>query len=311
HTGADVVTCDFGTFNRAGALPSTGLPPLPRGLSFAEALMLGNCVSGGSAVLVKTAKIRNHGGFDATLCGCEDWDMWRRLAWDSEFHYVDRALVKYRRHDTNMTGNLPLNLQAESQHFAKLLAATPPKLRHMLPAAQRRYFRVLLHNLTEQGVTDTWGVLFYNMFFAAYRLLNKMTGGLPRRIYRSLRGAAGQGMRRQSAGLRIRMRSLRLTPRSPSSLAPRPLVFPPSPSRAGAAGSACPQAQPRAPPDAGVDVSVVARAQWVPPGLAHRSPRWAAYQRLPRNEPDGRIPVERPRYIPTPRETRLGLAHLT
>jgi len=199
HMGADVVTCDFGTFNRAGALPSTGLPPLPRGLSFAEALMLGNCVSGGSAVLVKTAKIRNHGGFDATLCGCEDWDMWRRLAWDSEFHYVDRALVKYRRHDTNMTGNLPLNLQAESQHFAKLLADTPPKLRHMLPAAQRRYFRVLLHNLTEQGVTDTWGVLFYNMFFAAYRLLNKMTGGLPRRIYRSLRGTAGQAMRRQGA----------------------------------------------------------------------------------------------------------------
>src|SRR5215471_3293564 len=24
YTGADVVTCDFGTFNRAGALPSTG-----------------------------------------------------------------------------------------------------------------------------------------------------------------------------------------------------------------------------------------------------------------------------------------------
>jgi hypothetical protein len=120
--------------------------------------------------------------------------MWRRLAWDSEFHCVDRALVRYRRHGTNMTANLPLALQAESQHFAKLLADTPPKLRHMLPAAERRYFRVLLHNLTAQGVTDTWSVLFYNMSFAAYRILNKLTGGLPRKLYRGLRGSPGPGV---------------------------------------------------------------------------------------------------------------------
>ena len=193
RSGADVVTCNFSTFNRDGALPGAGLIPLPRGLSFAEALMLANYVSGGSAVLVRTAKIRSRGGFDASLRGCEDWDMWRRLAWDSEFHCVDRPLVRYRRHGTNMTTNLPLNLQAESQHFAKLLADTPPKLRHMLPAAERRYFRALLHNLTEQGVTDTWSVLLYNMSFAAYRLLNKLTGGLPRRLYRGLRRASRQG----------------------------------------------------------------------------------------------------------------------
>lgn len=119
--------------------------------------------------------------------------MWRRLAWDSEFHCVDRALVRYRRHGTNMTKNLPLNLQAESQHFAKLLADTPPKLRHMLPAAERRYFRFVLHNLTAQGATDTWNVLFYNMSFSAYRILNKLTGGIPRKLYRGLRGSAGQG----------------------------------------------------------------------------------------------------------------------
>ena len=192
HTGADVVTCNYGAFNRDGIVSGAGLRPRPHGLGFAEALMLGNYVSGGSAVIVKTAKIRSRGGFDASLRGCEDWDMWRRLAWDSEFHYVDRALVRYRRHGTNMAGNLPLNLQAEAQHFAKLLTDTPPKLRHMLPAAERRYFRALLHNLTEQGATDTWSVLFYNMFFAAYRILNKLTGGLPRKLYRGLRGSAGQ-----------------------------------------------------------------------------------------------------------------------
>jgi glycosyltransferase involved in cell wall biosynthesis len=197
RTGADVVTCNFGTFNQDGVVRSAGLTPRPSGLDFAEALMLGNYVSGGSAVLVRTAKLRGHGGFDASLRGSEDWDMWRRLAWDSEFHYIDRALVSYRRHGTNMTDNLPLMLQAQTQHFAKLLADTPPKLRHMLPAAQRRYFRYVLHNLTEQGVTDTYGVLLYDMGFAAYRILNKLTGGLPRTILRGVRRSLGQLLPKQ------------------------------------------------------------------------------------------------------------------
>src|SRR5262245_14710712 len=93
------------------------------------------------------------------------------------------------------------------------------------------------------------------------------------------------------------MRALWLTPGYPSSVDPVGFVFH--------------QTQARALADAGVDVSVVAPAPWVPPGLARRSPRWAAYRNMPRHEPDGRIAVERPRYVTTPRETRLGLAPLT
>jgi glycosyltransferase involved in cell wall biosynthesis len=192
ETGADLVCCNFCFFNHDGVIEHSALRPRPPGLSFAEALMVGNYVSGGSGVLVRAAKLRSLGGFDASLRACEDWDMWRRLAWDCEFHRVDRDLVKYRRHGTNMTGNLPLALQAEAQHFAKLLADTPPKLRHMLPAAERRFFRFVLHNLTEQGATDTYGALFYTMFFAAYRILNRMTGGLSRKLFRGVRKSVGQ-----------------------------------------------------------------------------------------------------------------------
>ena len=93
------------------------------------------------------------------------------------------------------------------------------------------------------------------------------------------------------------MRALWLTPGYPSSVDPVGFVFH--------------QTQARALAETGVDVAVVAPAPWVPSGLASRSPRWAAYRRMPRREPDGRISVERPRYMTTPRETRLGLAHLT
>jgi glycosyltransferase involved in cell wall biosynthesis len=197
RTGADLVTCNLCFFNHDGVIAHAGLRPRPDGLSFAEALMVGNYVAGGSSVLVKVDTLRRHGGFDASLRGCEDWDMWRRIAWDGEIHYVDRELVKYRRHGTNMTGNLPLALQAESQHFAKLVADTPPKLRHMLPAAERRFFRFLLHNLTEQGAADTWGVLFYNMAFAGWRILNKLTGGLSRKLYRGVRRSVRHVLGRQ------------------------------------------------------------------------------------------------------------------
>ena len=93
------------------------------------------------------------------------------------------------------------------------------------------------------------------------------------------------------------MRALWLTPGYPSSVDPVGFIFH--------------QTQARALADAGVDVSVVAPAPWVPAGLARRSPRWAAYRRMPHHEADGRIAVDRPRYLTTPRETRLGVAHLT
>src|SRR5262249_658275 len=93
------------------------------------------------------------------------------------------------------------------------------------------------------------------------------------------------------------MRALWLTPGYPSSVDPVGFIFH--------------QTQARAVAEAGVDVSVLAPAPWVPPGLGRRNPRWAAYRRMPRREPDGAISVERPRYLTTPRESWFGLAHLT
>jgi glycosyltransferase involved in cell wall biosynthesis len=152
ETGADLVTCSFSIFNERGDIPHPGLTPRPANLTFAEALMLGNYVSGGSAAIVKAAAIRSLGGFDERLEGNEDWDMWRRLSWDHKIVCVDKALVKYRRHGENMTEDLPVMLQGYILHFAKLLRDSPPKLGHMIPPAQRQFHDSLTRNLTAQGV---------------------------------------------------------------------------------------------------------------------------------------------------------------
>ncbi len=52
ETGADLICCNFCFFNRDGIIEHRALRPRPPGLSFAEALMVGNYVSGGSGVMV-------------------------------------------------------------------------------------------------------------------------------------------------------------------------------------------------------------------------------------------------------------------
>ena len=152
QTGADLVTCNFMLFSEVGDIESTGHPARPRGLSFPEALMLGNYVSGGSAALVKLAALRRLGGFDDQLVAVEDWDMWRRLSWEHDIHFVDQVLVKYRRHNANKGSDPALVLAGESVHFGKMLRDTPERLHHMLPEVKRRYFDRITNILAREGL---------------------------------------------------------------------------------------------------------------------------------------------------------------
>jgi glycosyltransferase involved in cell wall biosynthesis len=153
QSGADLVGCNFVHFNDAGDILESGLCPMPEGLGMAEALMLTNYLSGGSAAIVRTAAIRSLGGFDARLRASEDWDMWRRLSWDHAIHKVDTVLVKYRRHASNLTSDPNVMLQAEALIFGKLLEDTPERLRHMFPAAKQQYFESVKTAMLAQGIS--------------------------------------------------------------------------------------------------------------------------------------------------------------
>ena len=156
QTGADLVTCNFVHFGEAGDIESSGLAPLPRGLSLPEALILGNYVSGGSAALVTLAALRRLGGFDDQIVAVEDWDMWRRLSWDHAIHFEDQVLVKYRRHNANKGSDPVLVLAGESVHFGKMLRDTPARFNHMLPEAKRRYFDRITNILAAEGLVAAY-----------------------------------------------------------------------------------------------------------------------------------------------------------
>ncbi len=56
-----------------------------------------------STIVARRDAVRAAGGFDATLpvMGCEDWDLWLRLARRGAFAGVPEPLVRYRRHAAN------------------------------------------------------------------------------------------------------------------------------------------------------------------------------------------------------------------
>lgn len=55
-----------------------------------------NTIPTGSSVIAELSLVRELGGFDPSLRGSEDWDMWIRLSQHSPLAAVDRPLIAYR-----------------------------------------------------------------------------------------------------------------------------------------------------------------------------------------------------------------------
>lgn len=73
-----------------------------------DLLLRGNVVGSICSVLCKRSLFKVVGDFDPSLSQCADWDMWLRLATQTEFLYMDEPLVTYRQHDSNMSRKVSL-----------------------------------------------------------------------------------------------------------------------------------------------------------------------------------------------------------
>lgn len=114
------------------SLNPLGISRSQRQASALEDLLLrGNIIGSICTVLCERALFELVGGFDPALSQCADWDMWVRLAAQTEFLYLDEPLVTYRQHGTNMSRNAPL-LESDSLQVLKKGFAMPD-----LPAALR------------------------------------------------------------------------------------------------------------------------------------------------------------------------------
>lgn len=83
--------------------------------------------AGGSSVLVKRSLLDAVGAFNADVVGCEDWDLWLRLAAASPLLYVDQPLVAYRVWNGQVSKDLQLMAASADRvlqrHFPSNVAA--------------------------------------------------------------------------------------------------------------------------------------------------------------------------------------------
>lgn len=66
-----------------------------------------------SGVLVKKDYFIKTGGFNEKIRYSEDWDLWLKLAQLGGFAYVDKPLIKIRRHGTNLSSQVDKMLEGE------------------------------------------------------------------------------------------------------------------------------------------------------------------------------------------------------
>jgi len=78
------------------------------GPTIEDLLLRGNIVGTPSTVLCERSLFKVAGRFDPETSQCADWDMWVRIASQTDFLYLDESLVTYRRHDANMSRNAGL-----------------------------------------------------------------------------------------------------------------------------------------------------------------------------------------------------------
>ncbi len=98
-------------YARAQAMDVNG-NPLPQILGAPEkfpgeslkSILYGDCICG-IACVYRRACIERAGGFDETMIGNEDWDLWIRMAALGRFIYRDQILARYRIHANSLTGS--------------------------------------------------------------------------------------------------------------------------------------------------------------------------------------------------------------
>ena len=90
-----------------------------------------------SVALLRTGIVRAVGGFDPAMVLREDWDLFVRMSRHGAFGMLDEQVVRYRRHDTNLTKDRVVN---DRQHAAVMrkIAEDPSNT-----PAQRRVVRHL------------------------------------------------------------------------------------------------------------------------------------------------------------------------
>lgn len=86
-----------------------------------DQLLEKNCVGTTSTAVIKRECFIAVGGFDNKLRGCQDWDLWIRLAKQYPIDFIAKPLVNFLIHEVRITNDLKAKIQGKENLIEKLL----------------------------------------------------------------------------------------------------------------------------------------------------------------------------------------------
>lgn len=103
-----------------------------------------NCIYTPGQALLRRPMLARAGLFDPAAAPCEDWDMWLRLSQLGDFAFVDKVVLDYRWHDSNMSLSRFRMAQGQAYVRRKVLrqAGMTKEHREIALAANWAWFRV-------------------------------------------------------------------------------------------------------------------------------------------------------------------------
>ena len=134
-------------------------------------LLVANFLENGSAALIRCQIVRDIGGFDEQLTGCQDTDLYLRIARHHFFMTVPKVQVYYRISPGSITDDTARHEERLLMFLQKAYADAPDELQSLKPQSLAHAYRYLMLRSLEATLTPVrgfntaqylWRAVYYN-----------------------------------------------------------------------------------------------------------------------------------------------------
>ena len=129
--------------DESGQFLHPGNHPTATGDVYSE-LLVNDFLENGSNPLIRREALIKVGGFDESLCGPEDWELFIRLAAGYPFVVVPRSQILYRLSTNSISFNLPRQEAQCLQVIERAFSQAPESLQYLKPRSLANLYQYLL-----------------------------------------------------------------------------------------------------------------------------------------------------------------------